>query len=109
VLLGGCVQRAPEAFTKGPGRRRPEGAGKGTWCCCASEVDRVGGAARTEGADRESDWLEVGGSTASAGHKTVLFHPALPVDVRHNAKIFAEAGRRGGGAGGELKWYDRLI
>ena len=26
----------------------------------------------------------------TAGITTILFHPALPVDVRHNSKIFRE-------------------
>ena len=35
--------------------------------------------------------LELGAKNPRTGHiKTVLFHAAFPVDIRHNAKIFRE-------------------
>jgi acyl-CoA synthetase (AMP-forming)/AMP-acid ligase II len=35
--------------------------------------------------------LEIGAKhTHTAGIRTILFHPAFPVDIRHNAKIFRE-------------------
>ncbi|MDE2490355.1 MAG: AMP-binding protein [Elusimicrobia bacterium] len=43
----------------------------------------------TEGLEREL--LELGaGNGMTASVKTILFHPAFPVDIRHNAKIFRE-------------------
>jgi acyl-CoA synthetase (AMP-forming)/AMP-acid ligase II len=46
------------------------------------------------GADRETvrrELLEIGAAHArTRSIRTILFHPAFPVDIRHNAKIFRE-------------------
>ncbi|KAB8140227.1 AMP-binding protein [Chloroflexia bacterium SDU3-3] len=46
---------------------------------------------RAERARLAHELLALGASTPlTAGIRTVLFHPAFPVDVRHNAKIFRD-------------------
>lgn len=44
--------------------------------------------------DRErfrKELLELGGAAEHTGAiQTILFHPSLPVDIRHNVKIFRE-------------------
>ncbi|MBI5368331.1 MAG: AMP-binding protein [Planctomycetes bacterium] len=53
------------------------------------ELDRAAGPANPETVRREL--LELGARHAhTRGIQRMLFHPAFPVDVRHNAKIFRE-------------------
>jgi acyl-coenzyme A synthetase/AMP-(fatty) acid ligase len=42
------------------------------------------------GAIREELLVLGAGNELTAGIRTLLFHPAFPVDIRHNAKIFRE-------------------
>jgi acyl-coenzyme A synthetase/AMP-(fatty) acid ligase len=82
------------------GVRRKEGT---TPVLCV-ELDPKG----EKGIDRErlrAELLALGGKHEhTAGIRQILFHPAFPVDVRHNAKIFREklavwAAARGAGHG----------
>jgi acyl-coenzyme A synthetase/AMP-(fatty) acid ligase len=53
-------------------------------------VEREKGAAISDGKLRQ-ELLALGAAHAhTRAIRTILFHPAFPVDVRHNAKIFRE-------------------
>ena len=47
---------------------------------------------RSESTRRQfiTELLELGAANALTGIETVLFHRSLPVDIRHNVKIFRE-------------------
>jgi olefin beta-lactone synthetase len=67
------------------------GVGEGAAKVPAICIELKEKASRARKREIRKELLALGrGNALTAGIRTVLFHPAFPVDVRHNAKIFRE-------------------
>ena len=78
----------PDVVPHGPGRRRAQAA-RFVPVLCVEPVRRL--VARRAASAIRRELLELGAGFAHTRRiQTILFHPAFPVDIRHNAKIFRE-------------------